>query len=155
MEVLNSHTKQMHMWCISVCLCRQMLRENGDSQAKGGVCAYPQIRTSIVKTVSRQLSVKEEQKTMWVWRLFEVAFAFLRRSRALLCCAATTEYCVSKPSRRRRGDVAGSRQLVNTTQKSSGPCALLEAHLRNCKSLKGEQKEFQCETALEECQGPY
>lgn len=39
-----------------------MLRENGDSQAKEGVCAYPPIRTNIVKTVSHQLSVKEEEK---------------------------------------------------------------------------------------------
>lgn len=57
MAVPHSPTKQMHMRCISVCLCTQMLRENGDSQAKEGVCAYPQSRTNIVKTVSLQLSV--------------------------------------------------------------------------------------------------
>lgn len=64
MKVPHSHTKQMHMCCISVCLCRQMQRENGDSQAKEGVCAYPQIRTNIVKTVSHQLAVQEEQTTI-------------------------------------------------------------------------------------------
>lgn len=67
MEVPHSHTKQMHNRCISVCLCTQMLRENGQRRC---VCAYPQIRSSIVKTVSLQFSVREEQKTIWLkWPL--------------------------------------------------------------------------------------
>lgn len=83
-----------------------------------------------------------------------MAFAFLRRRRALLCCAATAEYCVSKPSRRRRGDVAGSRQLVNTTQKSSGPCALLEAHLRKLYELERRAERVSMQDSLRRMPGP-
>lgn len=40
-EVSDSHNAQMHISSVCVCLCTQMLTENGEGQAREGACASP------------------------------------------------------------------------------------------------------------------